>query len=50
MTPGFSGADIASMVNNAVIKSVDQGLNEIRLKELDESRDRIYLGIKKFRP
>lgn len=50
MTPGFSGADIASMVNNATIIAVDKGLNEITEIEFEDSRDRIKYGIKKRNP
>jgi cell division protease FtsH len=43
-TPGFSGADLANLVNEAAIVAVRNGRNDIFAKDIDEARDRIILG------
>ncbi|WP_241251396.1 ATP-dependent zinc metalloprotease FtsH [Candidatus Protofrankia californiensis] len=43
-TPGFSGADLANLVNEAAIHAVRDGRNVITAKDLDAARDRIILG------
>jgi cell division protease FtsH len=43
-TPGFSGADLANLVNEAAIVAVRAGRNEISAQDFSEARDRILLG------
>ncbi|MFO8009667.1 MAG: ATP-dependent zinc metalloprotease FtsH [Dehalococcoidia bacterium] len=43
-TPGFSGADLANLVNEAAILAVRRGKKTISLAELEESIDRVQLG------
>jgi cell division protease FtsH len=43
-TPGFSGADLANLVNEAAIVAVRDGRTEIRAADLAAARDRILLG------
>src|SRR5204863_3007642 len=43
-TPGFSGADLANLVNEAAIVAVRAGRERIGPKDFDEARDRILLG------
>jgi cell division protease FtsH len=43
-TPGFSGADLANLVNEAAIVAVRHGRDVIAAIDLDEARDRILLG------
>src|SRR5213595_289852 len=40
-TPGFSGADLANLVNEAAIVAVRDNRNEIRANDFSEARDRI---------
>jgi len=47
MTPGFTGAEIANMVNHAVISAVDKDALSLSKKEFEDARDRIILGLKK---
>jgi ATP-dependent metalloprotease len=47
MSPGFSGAEIESMVNYAVVDAVDNDRPILSLSEFDNARDRLVLGIKK---
>jgi cell division protease FtsH len=43
-TPGFSGADLANLANEAAIVAVRDGRNVIRAEDFDQARDRIILG------
>jgi cell division protease FtsH len=43
-TPGFSGADLANLVNEAAIFAVRAGREVLRPEDFDEARDRILLG------
>nr|YP_009393594.1 Cell division protein FTSH [Bostrychia simpliciuscula]ARW62156.1 Cell division protein FTSH [Bostrychia simpliciuscula] len=44
-TPGFSGADLANLLNEAAILTVRQGKNRITLEEIDKAIDRIIAGM-----
>ncbi len=43
-TPGFSGADLANLVNEAAILAARRNKKKISLSELEESIDRVLLG------
>ncbi len=43
-TPGFSGADLANLTNEAAIFAVRAGRNVITAEDFDNARDRIILG------
>ena len=43
-TPGFSGADLANLVNEAAINAVRAGRDVITAEDFDAARDRIILG------
>jgi cell division protease FtsH len=43
-TPGFSGADLANLINEAAIVAVRAGRDVIFARDIDEARDRIILG------
>jgi cell division protease FtsH len=43
-TPGFSGADLANLVNEAAIVAVRAGRDTITAGDFDQARDRIVLG------
>jgi cell division protease FtsH len=43
-TPGFSGADLANLVNEAAINAVRGGRDVITAADFDTARDRIILG------
>jgi cell division protease FtsH len=43
-TPGFSGADLANLVNEAAIFAVRAGRSQIQAVDFSEARDRILLG------
>ncbi|MCK4723284.1 MAG: ATP-dependent zinc metalloprotease FtsH, partial [Dehalococcoidia bacterium] len=46
-TPGFSGADLANLVNEAAILTARRGKKTISLLELEESIDRVIAGPEK---
>jgi cell division protease FtsH len=43
-TPGFSGADLANLINEAAIVAVRDNRDVIEARDVDEARDRIILG------
>jgi len=43
-TPGFSGADLANLVNEAAIVAVRDNRDTLSAQDFDEARDRIILG------
>ncbi len=48
-TPGFSGADLANLVNEAAIVAVRDDRQVINAADLEEARDRIILGRRRAR-
>ncbi|KAK6127532.1 hypothetical protein DH2020_038735 [Rehmannia glutinosa] len=44
-TPGFSGADLANLMNEAAILAGRRGKDRVTLKEIDDSIDRIVAGM-----
>ena len=42
--PGFSGADLANLINEAAILAARRDLKEIGTKELEDSIDRVIAG------
>lgn len=43
-TPGFTGASLAHLINEAAINAVKHGRMAISLDDIDEARDKIILG------
>ena len=43
-TPGFSGADLANLLNEAALMSVRKKLEAVDMQTLDEARDKILWG------
>lgn len=44
-TPGFSGADLANLLNEAAILTARERKNQITLQEIDQAIDRIIAGM-----
>lgn len=42
--PGFSGADLKNLVNEAAIAAARDGTNEVAMRHFDEMRDKIIMG------
>jgi len=43
-TPGFSGADLANLVNEAALLAARKGLRMVTMAELEESKDKVMMG------
>src|SRR3984885_2575505 len=43
-TPGFSGADLANLINEAAIVAIRDNRDVIHARDIDEARDRVLLG------
>ena len=43
-TPGFSGADLANLINEAAIVAIRDNRDVISARDIDEARDRVMLG------
>ena len=43
-TPGFSGADIKNLTNEAAILATREGADEVCMRHLDQTRDKVMMG------
>ncbi len=43
-TPGFSGADLANIVNEAALIAAKKGKDKIEMEDFEEAKDKIILG------
>ena len=43
-TPGFSGADLANLINEAALRAARDNRDELLAADFDEARDRLILG------
>ena len=44
MTPGFTGADLANLVNESALTAARRGKNAIELADLEEAKDKVLMG------
>src|SRR5271170_7306140 len=49
-TPGFSGADLANLVNEAAVTAVRGGRTMLTAADFDSARDRVLLGTRRSSP
>jgi cell division protease FtsH len=47
MTPGFSGADLANIINEAALLAVRRGKDQVGSSELQEAVERVIAGLEK---
>lgn len=43
-TPGFSGADLANLINEAALLAARRGVNAIEMSDMEEARDKVRWG------
>lgn len=43
-TPGFSGADLANMINEAALLAARQGKSKVDMADLENSKDKVMMG------
>jgi cell division protease FtsH len=48
-TPGFTGADLEALVNEAAIRAAVKGQDAVRMADLEEARDKVRFGREKKR-
>jgi len=46
-TPGFSGADLENLLNEAALRAARNEREQVTTKDLEEARDRIMMGLKR---
>jgi len=46
-TPGFAGADLANLLNEAALLAARRGLPEVGIEEIDAAIDRVIAGLEK---
>ncbi|HEY9765823.1 MAG TPA: ATP-dependent zinc metalloprotease FtsH, partial [Chroococcales cyanobacterium] len=46
-TPGFSGADLANLMNEAAISAARRSAQAVGMVDFDEARDKILLGVRR---
>jgi len=46
-TPGFSGADLANLVNEAALLGARHGQSKVTMKDMENSKDKILMGVER---
>jgi cell division protease FtsH len=46
-TPGFSGADLANLVNEAALRAVRSGRTQVNESDLEQARDKVVMGVER---
>ncbi|MCK4767102.1 MAG: ATP-dependent zinc metalloprotease FtsH [Desulfobacula sp.] len=46
-TPGFSGADLENLVNEAALLAAKRGHEKITMKDFEDSKDKVYMGLER---
>jgi len=46
-TPGFSGADLANVINEAALLAARSGHREITTEDVEEARDKVLMGVER---
>ncbi len=46
-TPGFSGADLANLVNEAALLAARKSKNRVEMEDFDEAKDKVLMGVER---
>lgn len=46
-TPGFSGADLANLINEAALLAARHNRQMVTMRELDEAKDKVLMGVER---
>ncbi|MGC8746666.1 MAG: ATP-dependent zinc metalloprotease FtsH, partial [Candidatus Saccharicenans sp.] len=46
-TPGFSGADLANLINEAALLAARKGQDNVTMKDLEEAKDKVLMGVER---
>jgi len=46
-TPGFSGADLANLVNEAALFAARQSKSKVEMKDLENAKDKVIMGVER---
>lgn len=46
-TPGFSGADLENLVNEAALLAAKRNKEKIEMNDFEESKDKVYMGLER---
>ncbi len=46
-TPGFSGADLANMVNEAALLAARRGHEVVEMQDLEDAKDKVLMGVER---
>jgi cell division protease FtsH len=46
-TPGFSGADLENLLNEAALLAAREGKDEIQAEDIEEARDKVMMGLER---
>ena len=46
-TPGFSGADLENLVNEAALLAAKRNKEKVEMTDFEESKDKVYLGLER---
>ncbi len=46
-TPGFSGADLANLINEAALFAAKEGLKRVEMKHFEKAKDKVIMGVER---
>jgi len=46
-TPGFSGADLANMVNEAALLAARRGRDKVTMQDFEDAKDKVLMGVER---
>ncbi|MCS7249753.1 MAG: ATP-dependent zinc metalloprotease FtsH [candidate division WOR-3 bacterium] len=46
-TPGFSGADLANMVNEAALLAARRGKDKVSMQDFEDAKDKVLMGVER---